>query len=336
MIYVKVYGRKNAAPEIHRLEHLPAGIGRALDNAIIITDRSVSSHHAVIEAVEDGLQIRDLNSTNGLHSQSSPDGRTKSVIPLQQTTSIRVGKIWIEVSNSEEPVEETVRVDLAALQRESGWSHAKGWSVSIGLITLALLLRYLDYSILRVSYTTHALLTKSLSFVLAAFGLAAALAIFSKVHLRRYQFYPLFAVVLGFSIIGDLHLTLFNLVAFNLNSLIASKVLDELISSLLLFTSCSLLGRVLFPDTSARKRTAFILIGLVAISGATYGLRTINDRQSAPDVDTTIAYPLRSFPVADHGFDHVLREIDSIDQDIETARKEAIRKEEERNSEAGR
>lgn len=42
-----------------------ARIGRALDNDIVLTDASVSRHHATIEAVNGSYKLRDLGSQNG-------------------------------------------------------------------------------------------------------------------------------------------------------------------------------------------------------------------------------------------------------------------------------
>jgi pSer/pThr/pTyr-binding forkhead associated (FHA) protein len=42
-----------------------ARIGRALDNDIVVTDASVSRHHAAIEAVNGHYRLRDLGSQNG-------------------------------------------------------------------------------------------------------------------------------------------------------------------------------------------------------------------------------------------------------------------------------
>jgi len=42
-----------------------ARIGRALDNDIVVTDASVSRHHAAIEAVNGNYKLRDLGSQNG-------------------------------------------------------------------------------------------------------------------------------------------------------------------------------------------------------------------------------------------------------------------------------
>src|SRR5690606_29079608 len=46
-------------------EGLSLCIGTAPGNQLIITDGTVSRHHCLIEATEEGFLLRDLNSTNG-------------------------------------------------------------------------------------------------------------------------------------------------------------------------------------------------------------------------------------------------------------------------------
>lgn len=45
----------------------PVTIGRAADNAVVLDDRTVSRHHAVLELVPDGVVVSDLDSQNGTY-----------------------------------------------------------------------------------------------------------------------------------------------------------------------------------------------------------------------------------------------------------------------------
>lgn len=47
-------------------------IGRADDNMVVVDDQSVSGHHAVILHTQDGVVLRDLNSTNGTKVNGMP------------------------------------------------------------------------------------------------------------------------------------------------------------------------------------------------------------------------------------------------------------------------
>ena len=68
LIHVEVLGRTGDVAQRVALASLPATIGRAYDNAVIIDDPFVAPHHMRIERVEDGsLHVVDLGSRNGVH-----------------------------------------------------------------------------------------------------------------------------------------------------------------------------------------------------------------------------------------------------------------------------
>ena len=62
-------------------------IGRAHSNDVVLYDRRVSAHHAVIEPTPDGPVIRDLGSSNGTYV----NGRLVSSSPLMPGDTIQVG-----------------------------------------------------------------------------------------------------------------------------------------------------------------------------------------------------------------------------------------------------
>lgn len=62
------------------LSQEPLTIGRSADNHLVVDDATVSGHHAVIEATQNGFRIRDLNSTNGVwvNGQRVPEALLKA------------------------------------------------------------------------------------------------------------------------------------------------------------------------------------------------------------------------------------------------------------------
>ena len=62
-------------------------LGRALDNDIVVTDTSVSRHHATIEATDGGFRLRDLGSQNG----TFVGGERITDAPLGNGDSVRIG-----------------------------------------------------------------------------------------------------------------------------------------------------------------------------------------------------------------------------------------------------
>ena len=67
------------------------GIGRELDNALRLPDPSISRHHALIRKVQDGYEIQDLQSSNGvlLNGVKVPSG------PLHDGDRITLGQMQI-------------------------------------------------------------------------------------------------------------------------------------------------------------------------------------------------------------------------------------------------
>jgi pSer/pThr/pTyr-binding forkhead associated (FHA) protein len=66
----------------------PTTIGRALDNGIVVSDASVSRHHASIEAQDGGFRLRDLGSQNGTFIA----GRRVAESALANGDSVRLGE----------------------------------------------------------------------------------------------------------------------------------------------------------------------------------------------------------------------------------------------------
>jgi pSer/pThr/pTyr-binding forkhead associated (FHA) protein len=62
-------------------------LGRALDNDIVVTDASVSRHHATIEAVNGSFRLRDLGSQNGTFI----GGKRVTDAPLGNGDAVQIG-----------------------------------------------------------------------------------------------------------------------------------------------------------------------------------------------------------------------------------------------------
>lgn len=66
--YVEVLGRHGEVVARHAVPRLPARIGRAYDNDVILDDPYVAPHHAVLEpSSTGGLELADAGSRNGLY-----------------------------------------------------------------------------------------------------------------------------------------------------------------------------------------------------------------------------------------------------------------------------
>jgi pSer/pThr/pTyr-binding forkhead associated (FHA) protein len=72
-------------------------IGRDAHNDIVIDRASVSTRHAALRRVEDGYELVDAGSTNGLMI----DGLRQSVVSLEPGTSVMIGDVRLTMERSD-------------------------------------------------------------------------------------------------------------------------------------------------------------------------------------------------------------------------------------------
>jgi len=80
-----------------RLQGGAISIGRANDNDVLISDRTVSSHHARIFTYFNASYIEDLNSTNGTFI----NGKRVQKHTLHPGDVVRLGRYKLEVEMEE-------------------------------------------------------------------------------------------------------------------------------------------------------------------------------------------------------------------------------------------
>jgi pSer/pThr/pTyr-binding forkhead associated (FHA) protein len=97
---------KKPQPYRFQLDRKVTRLGRGSENDIVIDCASVSVHHAEMERVEGGFQLRDIGSTNGIKIE----GERREVIPLRDGLTLKIGDVAFDFQLSEE--------ELDALSRE--------------------------------------------------------------------------------------------------------------------------------------------------------------------------------------------------------------------------
>lgn len=117
--FVEIMSRNGEVEQRFRVEQLPIRLGRAYDNDVILDDEHVAARHAVLEENADGnLQIRDLDSRNGIRYQ----GRRQVHIELTGHTVVRLGQTHVRVRRASFEVEPEA-IDTSNYQWE-GWRPA--------------------------------------------------------------------------------------------------------------------------------------------------------------------------------------------------------------------
>ncbi len=116
--FIELLTRDKNLKERHRFEALPIRIGRSYNNDLILDDPYIAAHHAIIEMAEDGdLQIRDLNSENGL----VVNGKKQSQITLENHI-IRLGHTNLRARHAGSQVANALLDKVA--HRWEGWPPA--------------------------------------------------------------------------------------------------------------------------------------------------------------------------------------------------------------------
>jgi hypothetical protein len=103
LIHVEVLGRTGDVAHRIALGRLPATIGRAYDNDVIIDDPFVAPRHLRVERLEDGrLQVSDLGSRNGLHLVQPQRRITEAIVAGD--TRLRIGHTLLRIRSRDWPV----------------------------------------------------------------------------------------------------------------------------------------------------------------------------------------------------------------------------------------
>lgn len=120
--------------QYHVIDKFPVTIGRAYDNDIILSDRSVSAHHIRIERTEYGnLFIHNLSDENG----TSLDGKEIGSEPVEAKlgAALHLGHVKASVVSPSTRIEETHRHDCDNLFCLLGKPI---WSLSLLLFSMAI------------------------------------------------------------------------------------------------------------------------------------------------------------------------------------------------------
>ena len=104
---------KTPQPYRFKLDRKIVHIGRGSDNDIVLTCRSCSTSHCVMERVDGGYILRDKGSTNGIRQ----DDTLMDIIDLYDGMEVMIGDVPMEFSLSDE--------EIAILSEEEFSTHQK-------------------------------------------------------------------------------------------------------------------------------------------------------------------------------------------------------------------
>lgn len=117
--YVEILSRHAHLRERHRLDELPATIGRAYDCDVLVDDEFVSPHHLRLEVDADGVPVAvDLDSKNGVYALR-PE-RKVSRQRVEADTELRIGRTLLRVRTANAAVPDA-KPDTLLKSRSAHW-----------------------------------------------------------------------------------------------------------------------------------------------------------------------------------------------------------------------
>jgi pSer/pThr/pTyr-binding forkhead associated (FHA) protein len=138
----------DGTPQPYRfdLSRRQVSLGRGVDNDIVIDSGSVSLKHAEMIRNDDGYELRDLGSTNGLKL----DGERRMSVPLEPGTTVLIGDVAFDFQLSEEEISELTGIPVATIEEEddepvvitTGGGSGIWWLIGLIVVVLAFLIGF--------------------------------------------------------------------------------------------------------------------------------------------------------------------------------------------------
>lgn len=171
--------------QYHRLNKFPVRIGRALDNDIILSDATVSSHHMEIDLDDDGqLLIRNLSEENGSRVNRQALADDSVTIELaDQPINLTLGTRRARVLRSDMEIAKTSVRNCSGLYL---LFCKPVWSIALMVITLFV---FLFEKYLETIYAKEAsyYLSDLMPYLLAMIVITLLVAGISRLSIRRWE-----------------------------------------------------------------------------------------------------------------------------------------------------
>ena len=320
MIVLKVHTPDGI--ETHRISRFPCRIGRALDNDIIINDRSVSGRHAVIDRVGDDLEIVDSGSRNGM--RIAEQAVTRHII--RDPVRILFGEVSVDFRSIEENYENTSVIHLLSIS-DTPYFLKHPYAAAAAATVVNLGVSFLISKLMQPGFKFSSFVGQEFGVLMLCAMLGAALSVWTKFQTGRYKFFSLIFVLLSSQTIALVNVGTNDFVEFNLNSEVLSNIWTFGFYALTGYYFFQSLSLVIFPDTHRLKRQLSV-IGLIAGIAAviTIGNHLSKERINMLRIPAALAYPIRNFSADKNNFTTFEADFNELSGELEKYRLEQVSK----------
>lgn len=248
----------------HSYNEFPVTVGRGYQNSLIIDDPYISAEHLLINETENGWQVEDRQSENGvkyrLHSAHSQDNQ------LNSGDEVIIGRTRLRLVSPLHPVAKTHLLPTRASVSKLLANPAA--VVMIIIFTIGFLL--VDYKLsIPVKTGTEKLIASMFPTFLFALVWAGIWAFVGRVMIHRASFLPHFVAALLVFLVSMLAAIVSEYLTFNLNDKTFSTVIEFFVIG---FTIAGLLYVNLTNSTNLSRKSILITSHCVAWSMLLMGL----------------------------------------------------------------
>lgn len=193
---IEILDTQGQCRERHIISSLPATLGRAYSNQVILSDQFVCPEHLEISKSEDGkLHIKDLHSVNGIYLQNK--SRKISSADVDTSVELRVGHTLIRVIDPSMPLAATIPFD-----NPKYWSKRIRFTWRHALVSFLLFVAAYHVDTYLLNYRTgenqnfEVLISAVVGSFIVFLPWAAVWALLGKVNINKPRFYAHFSIPL--------------------------------------------------------------------------------------------------------------------------------------------
>lgn len=323
MLTLKIYDKKGFAPRVIQVDHFPISLGRGKSNEIEINNDLVSQQHLSLYQSEIGYVIEDLRSANGTFHQ----GERKNKIEFSHDIEVLLAdEVKIEIISSDQILDKTREIFIRQSTSVTKF-HETLWFIHF--LTFAL-----TFSLAVLAYFTQSLgeegfkevILPFVVFLFFVYALTIVGSLFSKVHLKKYNF----ARFLRISLFLFVGLMSYYFVQDTINFNVRNELTAELIGLVwrLSVIIVSLIASfiIIFPHRSIKKLATWVSIGVISgfllLTGASH---LAEEDSSHYNSYSSIGVPF--YPVLGSGseFSKISSELDKSVKVVQSYREKALK-----------
>lgn len=301
-VIVEVLGWGGRSQGHFRVDGPSVTIGRGYQNDVVLDDPYISANHLRLDATENGWQLTDLQSRNGVQVlKNSKTENSSSTVILEDGAEIKVGRRRLRILTDGHPVEPAKELhrleqDLGRLNRLSIW-------LPLFLISLAL-----DIGSLYASSFVEWQWKNHIFTILGSQAVVLMVALFWSL-LGRFlrherQFLSQYSLILSVGLIYTLLEWLIGVLSYNLSSsgvaMIMLPLLAMLLATLLLSANFALATNMLPRQRWISALGFVMLVIVVSISGQLSGW---GEFSPYPDYFSGLEVPALQFTSAESADD---------------------------------